>query len=49
VTVALFGGRPVGGAVVELSAEAADALGLGEAPVRVRVTAVRDEPRVAPP
>ncbi len=49
VTVALFSGRPVGDAAAELSAAAADALGIGEAPIRVRVTAVRDEPRVEPP
>lgn len=49
VTVALFAGRPAGGAAAELSAEAADALGIGEAPVQVRVTAVRDVPRVELP
>jgi hypothetical protein len=49
VTVALFAGRPAGGAAAELSVGAADALGIGEAPVQVRVTAVRDEPRVELP
>jgi hypothetical protein len=49
VTVALFAGRPAGGAAAELSAAAADALGISETPVRVRVTAVRDEPRVELP
>jgi hypothetical protein len=49
VTVALFAGLPAGGAAAELSAAAADALGISETPVRVRVTAVRDEPRVELP
>lgn len=49
VTVALFAGRPAGGAAAELSTEAADALGIDDAPVEVRVTAVRDEPRVVLP
>lgn len=49
VTVALFAGRPGGGAAVVLSAEAADALGIGAAPVAVRVTAIRKEPVVRAP
>jgi len=49
VRVALFTDRPAGGAMAELSIEAADALGIGNAPVDVRVTAVRDEPQVATP
>ncbi len=48
VRVSLFNGRPTGGAAAELSGEAADALDIGEDPVEVRVTAVRDEPKVAP-
>ena len=49
VRVALFNGRPAGDAVAELAPEAAEALGIGEAPVEVRVVAVRDEPQVAAP
>lgn len=49
VRVALFAGRPAGGALVELSSQASDALGIGADPVEVRVVAVRDEPTVATP
>ncbi len=49
VRVALFNGRPGGGTVAELSPQAAEALGIGESPVRVQVTAVRDEPQVQTP
>jgi hypothetical protein len=49
VIVALFAGRPAGGAAAELSAAAADALGIEDAPARVRVTAIRNEPRVELP
>jgi hypothetical protein len=47
-SVALFagGGNP---ADIRLSAEAADALGIGDRPVRVRVTALRREPQLAVP
>jgi hypothetical protein len=47
-SVALFagGGNP---ADIRLSAEAADALGIGDRPVRIRVTALRREPQLAVP
>jgi hypothetical protein len=46
VDVALFAGR---GGALRVSTEAAEALGLGDAAARVRVTALRREPRLAPP
>ncbi len=44
--VALFEGAPGAGAAVRLSAAAAEALGIGERTVPVRVTALRREPRL---
>ena len=44
VTVALFSGSPPGGAAVEISAAAAQAIGLQAQNARVRVTAIRSEP-----
>ena len=50
VTVALFAARrSVGGSDIEISAEAADALGIGEEPASVSVTAVRVEPNLVVP
>jgi len=50
VTVALFAARrSVDVTDVELSTEAADALGIGEEPVAVSVTAVRTEPNLIVP
>jgi hypothetical protein len=50
VTVALFAARrSVDVTDVELSTEAADALGIGEEPVAVSVTAVRTEPNLIGP
>ncbi len=46
--VALFAGRGPRGAI-RVSAEAAAALGLGATAATVRVTALRREPRIAPP
>lgn len=47
VNVALFRGAAGRGGAVRISAEAAAALGIGEAPARARVTALRREPRIA--
>lgn len=50
VTVALFATRRPGDeADVELSVEAADALGIGDEPVAITVTAVRTEPNLIVP
>jgi hypothetical protein len=43
VAVALFAARPGAGPGIRLSNEAADALGIGEAPATVRITALRRE------
>jgi hypothetical protein len=43
VTVALF---DAGGGAIRLSNEAADALGIGDGPARVRVTALRRTPQI---
>jgi hypothetical protein len=49
-TVALFAARrPVAATDIELSAQAADALGIGAEPVAVTVTAVRVEPNLIVP
>lgn len=48
-TVALYVGRANPRGAIRLSGAAAEALGVGAAPVRVRVTALRREPRIAPP
>lgn len=48
VDVALFAGPGAAGAI-RLSAAAGEALGLGPGPAQVRVTALRREPRIAPP
>lgn len=45
-TVALYTG---GAGSIRLSGAAAEALGIATTPTRVRVTAVRREPRIAPP
>jgi hypothetical protein len=47
VTVALFAGGSANGEI-RLSGEAADALGIADEPVRVRVTALRREPLLTP-
>ncbi len=50
ITVPLFAARRSGDeADVELSVEAADALGIGEEPVAITVTAVRTEPNLIVP
>lgn len=46
IEVSLFAGR---GGAIRLSAAAAEAIGIGSEPVRVRVTALRREPRIAAP
>lgn len=48
VEVALFAGGSVG-APVRLSGAAAEALGIGAEPVRVRITALRRQPRLVAP
>jgi hypothetical protein len=49
VSVALYSGSPGGGTVIRLSPQAADALGVLDATVPVRVTALRREPRLIAP
>ena len=49
VVVALFAGRGGPGGAIRLSAAAAEAIGIGAAPARVRVTALRREPQIAGP
>lgn len=46
VDVALFRGATGPGGSIRISAEAAEALGVGESAARVRVTALRREPRL---
>ncbi|MBP7002603.1 hypothetical protein [Amaricoccus sp.] len=47
VDVALFRGAAGRGGAIRISAAAAEALGVGDGPARVRVTALRREPRLA--
>jgi hypothetical protein len=47
VTVALFRGPTARDGAVRISAAAAEALGMGEEPAQVRITALRREPRLA--
>jgi hypothetical protein len=49
VEVALYSGAPGGGAVIRLSPQAADALGVLGPAVPVQVTALRREPRLIAP
>lgn len=44
VMVSLFAGNPGSGAAIRLSPQAADILGVLDAPVPVRITAIRREP-----
>jgi hypothetical protein len=49
VEVALYGGSAGSGAVIRLSPQASDILGILESPVQVRVVALRREPRIVRP